>query len=225
LSRLSIEEIRRLVISQGLAAENQRRDLMALAQHRRSPPVAASKLDSPSRSQLCGQSRSVLDLQERIGEASPLGANDFGISADEKTSIQAPRRKHSTSPPAPNRPTRVEHDYSREGAWTYLAAWDVHRAKVFGHSEVNNGMTPIERLVGEVLKEEPYKSARRVFWVRDNCSAHRGHKAVDRCRATWPHAILIHTPVPARWLNQVEIYFPIVQNKVLTPNDLSSGRS
>jgi hypothetical protein len=195
---------------------------MALAQHRRSPPVAASKLDSPRDLNFAAKAGPVLDLQERIGEASPLGANDFGISADEKTSIQAPRRKHSTSPPAPN---QVEHDYSREGAWTYLAAWDVHRAKVFGRCEFNNGMTPIERLVSEVLKEEPYKSARRVFWVMDNCSAHRGHKAVDRFRATWPNAILSHTPVPASWLNQVEIYFPIVQNKVLTPNDFSSGRS
>jgi hypothetical protein len=113
-----------------------------------------------------------------------LGANDFVISADEKTSIQARRRKQPTSPPGPNRPIRVEHEYFREGAWTYLAAWDVHRAKVFGRCEVKNGMAPVDRLVSEVMRQEPYKSARRVFWIMDNCSAHRGHKAVDRFRAT-----------------------------------------
>src|SRR6202035_5278643 len=85
----------------------------------------------------------------------------FVISADEKTSIQARRRKQPTLPPGPDRPTRVEHEYFRQGAWTYLAAWDVHRAKVFGRCEVKNGMAPVERLVSEVMNQEPYKSARR----------------------------------------------------------------
>ena len=152
----------------------------------------------------------------------PLNANDFVISADEKTSIQARRRKQPTVPLGPARPIRVEHEYFRKGAWTYLAAWDVHRAKVFGRCEVKNGMAPVERLVSDVMSQEPYKSARRVFWIMDNCSAHRGQKAADRYRAKWPNAILVHTPVHASWLNQVEIYFSIVQRKVLTPNDFSS---
>ena len=91
-----------------------------------------------------------------------MGAGDFVISADEKTSIQARRRKQPTLPPAPNRPTKVEHEYFREGASTYLAAWDVHRAKVFGGCEVKNEMAPVERLVSEVMNQEPYRSARRV---------------------------------------------------------------
>ena len=73
------------------------------------------------------------------------------------------------------------------------------------------------------MGQEPYKSARRVYWIMDNCSAHRGQKAADRLRDNWPNAILIHTPIHASWLNQVEIYFSlIVQRKVLTPNDFSS---
>ncbi len=72
------------------------------------------------------------------------------------------------------------------------------------------------------MGQEPYKSARRVFWIMDNCSAHRGQKAANRLRDRWPNLILIHTPVHASWLNQVEIYFSIVQRKVLAPNDFSS---
>ena len=115
-----------------------------------------------------------------------------------------------------------EPEYFRMGAWTYLAAWDVHRARVFGRCEVKSGIAPVNRLVGEVMGQEPYKSARRVFWIMDNCSAHRGQKAANRLRDRWPNLILIHTPVHASWLNQVEIYFSIVQRKVLTPNDFSS---
>ena len=35
----------------------------------------------------------------------------------------------------------------------------------------------------------------------------------------YPRLVLVHAPVHARWLNQVEIYFSIVQRKVLSPND------
>jgi len=117
---------------------------------------------------------------------------------------------------------RVEHEYFRQGAWTYLAAWDVHRAKLFGHCEKKSGIAPTDRLIAEVMRREPYKSAKRVFWIMDNCSAHRGQKAVDRIRSRWPNALLVHTPVHASWINQIEIYFSIVQRKVLTPNDFSS---
>src|ERR1022692_4330500 len=222
LSRPSIEEIRQHVISQGLVAEISGATLWRWLSTDALRPWQHRSWIFPRDPNFAAKAGPVLDLYERNWEGAPLGANDFVISADEKTSIQARRRKQPTLPPAPNRPTTVEHEYFREGAWTYLAAWDVHRAKVIGRYEVKNGMAPVGRLVNEVMNQEPYKSARRVFWIMDNCSAHRGQKAVDRFRATWPNAILIHTPVHASWLNQVEIYFSIVQRKVLTPNDFSS---
>jgi len=67
---------------------------------------------------------------------------------------------------------------------------------------------------------EPYKSADRVFWVVDNGSSHRGRKAIDRLAKQFPNAIMVHTPVHASWLNQVEIVFSVVQRKVLTPKQL-----
>lgn len=69
------------------------------------------------------------------------------------------------------------------------------------------------------MQQEPYRSARRVFWVTDNGSSHRGHTSVERLRRWYPNAVQVHTPVHASWLNQVEIYFSVVQRKVLTPND------
>src|SRR5262249_46504674 len=144
------------------------------------------------------------------------------VSSSSPRTKKARRRKQPTLPPASGRATRVEHEYFREGAWTYLAAWDVHRAKVFGRCETRSGIAPVDRLIQEVMSQEPYKSAKRVFWIMDNCSAHRGQKAVDRLRSQWPNLLLVHTPVHASWLNQIEIYFSIVQRKVLTPNDFQS---
>ena len=55
--------------------------------------------------------------------------------------------------------------------------------------------------------------------IVDNCSAHRGAKAVARLRVQFPNLQLVHAPVHASWLNQVESYFSIVQRKLLAPND------
>ncbi|MEO5994370.1 MAG: IS630 family transposase [Arthrobacter sp.] len=163
----------------------------------------------------------VLDLYARIWDGQPLGPNDYVISSDEKTSIQARCRCHATLPPGKSRMIRVNHEYHRRGAVAYLAALDVHRAKVFGRCEDSTGITGFEALVEQVMTQEPYKSARRVFWVVDNGSSHRGHKAIDRLTAQFPNAIMVHTPVHASWLNQIEIYFSVVQRKVVSPNDFT----
>ena len=155
-------------------------------------------------------------------EGEPLSEADFVISTDEKTSIQACRRRHPTLAPAPRRSMRVEHEYVRRGAWAYLAAWDVHRAKIFGRCERKTGITPFGRLLRQVMRQEPYRSARRVFWIMDNGSSHRGDACIKRLRKHWPSIVPVHTPVHASWLNQIEIYFSIVQRKALTPNDLRS---
>jgi len=161
----------------------------------------------------------VLDLYQGSWEGRPLGAEEFVLSTDEKTSIQARARIHPTLPPASGRPMRVEHEYQRQGAWAYLAALDVHRARVFGRCEATTGIAPFGRLVAQVMAEPPYRDARRVFWIADNGSSHRGPAAVDRLQQAYPNVVLVHTPVHASWLNQVEIYFSIIQRKVLTPND------
>ena len=222
LSRLSVEEIRQHVISQGLVAEISGATLWRWLSSDALRPWKHRSWIFPRDPNFAAKAGPILDLYQRVWEGAPLGADDYVICADEKTSIQARRRKQPTLPLAPNRPTYVEHEYFRMGAWTYLAAWDVHRARVFGRCEVKSGIAPVNRLADEVMGQEPYRSARRVFWIMDNCSAHRGQKAANRLRDRWPNLILIHTPVHASWLNQVEIYFSIVQRKVLTPNDFSS---
>jgi len=161
----------------------------------------------------------VLDLYAREWDGKPLGPNDYVISADEKTSIQARCRCHPTLPPGTARMMRVNHDYKRRGAVAYLAAYDVHRAKTFGRCDDTTGIVPFTALVEQVMTQEPYKSADRVFWVVDNGSSHRGRKAIDRLAEQFPNAIMVHTPVHASWLNQVEIYFSIITRKVLSPND------
>ncbi len=162
-----------------------------------------------------------LDLYAGIWDGEPLGSNDYVICADEKTSIQARCRCHPTLPPGKARAMRIEHDYKRGGALAYLAAWDVRRGQVTGRCEPTTGITPFSRLVQQVMTAEPYASADRVFWIVDNGSSHRGAASIKRMRKAWPNAHLIHLPVHASWLDQAEIYFSVVQRKVLNPNDFT----
>lgn len=164
----------------------------------------------------------ILDLYARQWEGKPLQAEEFVICADEKTSIQARIRKHASLPPRPGQPARCEHEYTRGGAWAYLAALDVHRAKPFGRCEPRTGIVPFDRLVTQVMTQPPYCDARRVFWIMDNGSSHRGAPSVRRLQAAYPNLVPVHGPVHASWLNQIEVYFSIVQRKALTPNDFSS---
>lgn len=161
----------------------------------------------------------VLDLDEGYWQGERIDPFDRIISSDEKTSIPARIRCHATLGPASGRRRRVEAEYGRGGALQYLAAWDVQEGLVMGLCEAKTGIEPFGRLVRHVMKRPEYASAHRAFWVVDNGSSHRGEASVKRMSRAYPNAILVHTPVHASWLNQVEVYFSLLQRKVLTPND------
>jgi hypothetical protein len=163
----------------------------------------------------------ILDLYAGMWQGEPLGRKDHILSADEKTSIQARCRCHPALPPAPGRAAYIAHDYECGGALPYLAAWDVRRGYVMGRCEATTGIEPFGRLVKQVLAEEPYRSGERLFWIVDNGSSHRGDASKQRLCQVDSRIILVHTPVHASWLNQVEIYFSIIQRKVLSPNDFA----
>ena len=161
----------------------------------------------------------VLDLYERIWNGRPLAEDEYVISADEKSQLQALRRRHPDLPPAPGRVRRQEFEYRRGGTLAYLAAYDVHSGRVLGRCAPTTGIEPFGALAAQVMTTEPYASARRVFWVVDNGSSHNGARSVERISTAWPTAELVHLPIHASWLNPVEIFFSIVQRKVVKPQD------
>jgi hypothetical protein len=168
----------------------------------------------------------VLDLYQGYWQDERLDPFDRVISSDEKTSIQARIRCHDTLAPGPGRRRRVEAEYGRGGALQYLAAWDVQRGRVMGRCEAKTGIEPFGRLVQQVMESPEYRTPSgrsdvrgQVFWVVDNGSSHRGEASVRRMSQAYANAVLVHTPVHASWLNQVEVYFSLLQRKILTPND------
>ncbi len=222
LARFTIPELRREVLGRGVVAQISGVTLWRWLSADALQPWRHRSWIFPRDAQFAEKAGRILDLYAKTWDGTPLRPDEFVISADEKPSLQARRRTHPTLAPGPARPMRVEHEYFRTGALTYLAAWDVHRAKLFGRCEPRTTIGAVDRLVEQVMTVEPYRSARRVFWIADNCSSHRGEKAAARLRDQWPAVTLVHTPNHASWLNQIEIYFSIVQRKVVTPNDFAS---
>src|SRR4030067_991809 len=84
----------------------------------------------------------ILDLYERVFEGEPLKDDEFVLSTDEKTSIQARARRHPSLTPNTRETMRVEHEYRRRGAWAYFAALDVFWAKLFCRCDRKTRVVP-----------------------------------------------------------------------------------
>lgn len=222
LSRFSRAELRRHVLAAGIVAEISGMTIWRWLHEDAIRPWSHRSWIFPRDPEFAAKAGPVLDLYHHRWHGSALGPRDFVLSADEKTQIQVITPRDPIAPPTPGHPMRVSADYGRHGTCAYLAAWDVHRAKVFGRVARTISIAEFDALVATVMARAPYRTARRVFWVVDNGTIHRGSAAAARLRARWPNLILVHLPVHASWLNQVEIYFSILQRKALTPADFAT---
>jgi transposase len=166
------------------------------------------------------KAETILDLYQRIWQGEALEPNEYVISADEKSGLQVLERLHPILPPLPRQVGRYEFEYDRHGTVAYLAALDVFSGQVFGRIENTTGIEPFGRLVDQVMQKAPYGSAQQVFWVVDGGPSHHPSTSPARLRACYPNITVVHTPTHASWLNQIEIYFSILQRKALTPLDL-----
>ncbi len=222
LSRWSAADIARYACQSGLVATISgstvwrwlNEDAIRLWQHR--------SWIFPRDPQFAIKAGQILDLYQKVWNGDQLKDDEFVLSADEKTSIQARARRHVSYPTQPDSPMKIAHEYKRLGAWVYLATLDVHRMKLFGRCEHKSGIASFGRLVDQVMTQPPYRDARKVFWIVDNGSSHRGPKSAARLKEKYTNLVLVHGPVHASWLNQIEIYFSILQRKTLTPNDFLS---
>jgi hypothetical protein len=222
LSKLTHDEIARYAVKQGIVASISGKTVWRWLSKDAIRPWCYRSWIWPRDPDFEPKAARVLDLYHGLWEGKPLGDNDFIISSDEKTSIQARQRLKATTAPTAGRLGRVEFEYKRMGALAYMAAWDVRRAKIFGLCKNTTGIDSYRELVDLVMQQEPYRSADRVFWITDNGSSHRGQSSIIRLKSWYSNAVQVHTPIHASWLNQVEIYFSVLQRKVLTPNDFES---
>ena len=186
LSRWSVADIARQVRSAGFVATISDKTVWRWLNEDAIHPWQHRCWLFPRDPQFILKASRILDLYERVWDGKRLKKDEFVLSADEETSIKARQPRHQTLPTNPG----VSHEGgTRKQAlwrWVYIAAMDVHCAKFFGRCERKSGIATFDRLVGQVMTAPPYNEARRVFWIVDNGSSHRGPKSVLRLKSKYP---------------------------------------
>jgi hypothetical protein len=220
LSRFSITDLQRLVVQeQGLAKLSQASLGRILRQNALKPWQYRHWL-FPRDPDFVAKACVVLDLYAGFWQGQALGPDEYVLSADEK-SIQILSRCHPSLSASPAHQQRVEFEYERLGTLAYHAAWDVFRAKIFGRVAPNTCIATFNQLLEWVMTQAPYQNSARTFWIVDGGCAHHPRTFPARLQGLYPNALAVSLPTHSSWLNQIEIFFSIVQRKVLTPMDVA----
>ena len=225
LSRFSLAEVQRWLIEEGVVGSVSATTLWRWLRLDALRPWFYRSWMFPRDPLFLEKAGAVLDLYHRRWQGQPLGPKDYVLSADEKTQIQALGRHAPVQPPVPGRTGRYDSEYIRGGTLAYLAALDVFSGRVWGRIDQTTGIEPFGKLVDNVMQQQPYANADRVFWIVDNGPSHHPNTFPARLNALYPNTLAVNVPFHASWLNQIELYFSVLQRKALTPNDLATKQA
>jgi len=222
LSRFSISDLHRVVIEEEGLGNLSCGSLVRILDENVLKPWRYTYWLFPRDPDFVSKACVILDLYAGFWQGQRLGPDEFLLSSDEKT-IQVLKRCHPGLPAIPGYVQRVEFEYERLGTVAYHAAWDVFRGQVFGRVAPNTCIATFNQLIDLVMTQEPYQSSARTFWIVDGGCAHHPNTFPARLKGMYPNAMAVSLPTHSSWLNQIEIYFSIVQRKVLTPMDVASA--
>lgn len=220
LSRFSITDLQRIVVKEAGLARLSHASLGRMLKQNVLKPWQYRYWLFPRDPDFVTKACVVLDLYAGFWQGQRLGPDEYVLSADEKT-IQILARGHPSLLASPGHQQRVEFEYERLGTVAYLAAWDVFRARIFGLVAPTTCIITFNQLIDQVMTQAPYQKSARTFWIVDGGRAHHPNTFPARLQGLYPNAVAVPLPVHASWLNQIEIYFSIVQRKVLTPMEVT----
>ncbi len=143
------------------------------------------------------------------------------LSIDEKTGMQAIERLHPDRPPRPGEHLRREFEYIRHGTQSLIAALNVHTGKVFQRCGDRRTARVLVRVMHNVALANPGVEI-HVIW--DNLNIHKGPRWERFNREHGGRFRFHYTPLHASWVNQVELYFSILQRKCLRDGSFVSRR-
>lgn len=136
--------------------------------------------------------------------------NTHVLCVDEKTGIQALRRIHPNHVDRRGR-IRREFEYGRCGTTTMIAALDVATGEVHAACRRRTRANFLDFLDAVVTR---YPTGKIVI-VLDNLNIHTGPKVATWLRKHGGRVRVVYTPKHASWLNQIELWFSILQRRIL----------
>jgi transposase len=154
------------------------------------------------------------------------------VCADEKTSIQARERPKPPDPAIPGHPVHVSHRYQRRGALHLFGAFSVVDGWVGGVCRQRKRFVDFQAfLLDVVIPEAVRRGVHTVALILDNGTTHAPKQLErwleeQRQARGWTVAVEVFwLPPNASWLDQIEIWFSILQRKLLQPNHFTSLRA
>ncbi len=155
-----------------------------------------------------------------------IKAGYWVVCVDEKTSIQARKRLHPSEAAAPFHPVHLAPRYERLGALHLFAALFVAEGLIYGLCRESKKFADFQAFILEVLvPEAKRRGVRHIYLILDNGSTHAPKQLSDWLnqkheQENWSFMIEpMWLPKYASWLDQIEIWFSVLQRKLLTPND------
>ena len=140
-------------------------------------------------------------------------------SVDEKTGIQAKSRINPTKPAVPGASRRQEFEYKRHGTAVLFAGLNVHEGTVAGWVTNSSRSVNFVEFLADLVDQTT--TGLELHCIVDNLSAH-GTPGVEAFLDEHPHVFLHNTPTHASWLNQVELFFSIMQRRLIRYGEFDS---
>ena len=173
------------------------------------------------------RARPVLWLYERARAF--LAKGIWVVCVDEKTSIQARQRTSAPDPAVPGHPMHVSHRYERKGALHLFAGLSVADGQVYGQCHARKRFVDFQAFLLQVIIPEALRrGVHNLSLILDNGTTHAPKQLERWLQAQvksheWPLTIHVYwLPINASWLDQIEIWFSILQRKLLQPNHFES---
>jgi transposase len=140
-------------------------------------------------------------------------------SVDEKSGMVARSRINPTKPAVPGIARRREFEYRRHGTAVLYAGLNVHDGGVAGWVTDSTRSANFVEFLGDLDDQTP--AGLQLHCIVDNLSAHFT-PAVEQFLDQRPHIFLHNTPTHASWLNQVELFFSILERRLLRHAEFNS---
>ncbi len=138
------------------------------------------------------------------------------ISVDERTAIQVLERLYPGKPLRPYYPEKMEFHYRRHPTFTLLAALSISDGDVFGRCYQRHTQFQFLDFLQQLVA---FYADVKLYVVLDNLKTHKT-QLIRNWLATQNDRIeFIFTPFHGSWLNQIEIWFNILQKKCLNRMD------
>lgn len=155
----------------------------------------------------------------RLYTSPPPGA--IVLCVDEKTCIQALGRRFPTRSAGPGRPVRLEFEYKRHGTRTLIGAFNIRTGEVFAHARPHRAASDLMAFMEDLARRYP---TGEVYIVWDNLNIHEGDEWARFNERHGSRFRFVYTPLHASWVNQIEIWFGILQRRVLRHGDFQNAQ-